>query len=56
MIETEAKSADCAALRILLAYVEAECRRLGADAAAQHAAMAAALMHRPNAGGGIRLH
>jgi hypothetical protein len=28
----------------MLAYVEAECRRLGADAAARHAAIAAAMM------------
>jgi hypothetical protein len=31
----------------MLAYVEAECRRLGADAAARHAAMAAALVPEP---------
>lgn len=35
---------DHSALLMMLAYVEAECRRLGADAAARHAAMAAALM------------
>jgi hypothetical protein len=40
---TEAPS-DRSALLLMLAYVEAECRRLGADAAARHAAMAAALM------------
>jgi hypothetical protein len=33
----------------MLAYVEAECRRLGAEAAAQHAAMAAALVPPPAA-------
>lgn len=56
MIETEAKSADCAAILMMLAYIEAECRRLGADAAAQHAAMAAALVHRPGAGGRRGVH
>jgi hypothetical protein len=35
---------DQAALLLMLAYVEAECRRLGAEAAAAHAAMAAALV------------
>lgn len=38
------KPTDHSALLMMLAYVEAECRRLGADAAATHAAMAAALM------------
>jgi hypothetical protein len=38
---------DRSALLLMLAYVEAECRRLGADAAARHAAMAAALMPEP---------
>ena len=41
---TEDKPTDRSALLMMLAYVEAECRRLGADAAAQHAAMAAALV------------
>lgn len=40
----DARPADRTALLMMLAYVEAECRRLGADAAAQHAAMAAALV------------
>ena len=35
---------DHSALQMMLAYVEAECRRLGAEAAAEHAAMAAALV------------
>jgi hypothetical protein len=35
---------DHAALLMMLAYVEAECRRLGAEDAAAHAAMAAALV------------
>jgi hypothetical protein len=41
---TEEKTTDRSALLMMLAYVEAECRRMGADAAAQHAAMAAALV------------
>jgi hypothetical protein len=35
---------DHAALLLMLAYVEAECRRLGAEAAAAHVALAAALV------------
>lgn len=35
---------DKAALLLMLAYVEAECRRLGTEEAATHAAMAAALV------------
>lgn len=35
---------DRNAVLMMLAYVEAECRRLGAEAAAHHAALAAALM------------
>lgn len=35
---------DHAALRMMLRYIEAECRRIGANEAARHAAMAAALM------------
>jgi hypothetical protein len=38
----EKTSADRAALRMMLEYVEGECRRIGAIAAAQHAAKAAA--------------
>jgi hypothetical protein len=38
------ETSDRSALLLMLAYVEAECRRLGADAAARHAAMAAALV------------
>ncbi len=38
----EAATADRAALRMMLEYVEGECRRLGATLAAQHAAQAAA--------------
>lgn len=43
-VKTETKPTDRSALLLMLAYVEAECRRLGADAAARHAAMAAALV------------
>ncbi len=42
--ETGPQAADRSALLLMLSYVEAECRRLGADAAAHHAAMAAALV------------
>lgn len=35
---------DCAALRLMLTYVENECRRLGAHEAAFHAAAAASMM------------
>jgi hypothetical protein len=35
---------DQVALRMMLSYVEAECLRLGATAAARHAALAAAAM------------
>ncbi|HEV7265238.1 MAG TPA: hypothetical protein VGN83_09995 [Falsiroseomonas sp.] len=47
--KTEMPSRDQSALLMMLAYVEAECRRLGAEAAAEHAAMAAALVTRPAA-------
>lgn len=42
--KTEIETADHTALVLMLTYVEAECRRLGAEAAAEHAAMAAALV------------
>ena len=42
--EDRTASRDQSALLMMLAYVEAECRRLGAEAAAEHAAMAAALV------------
>lgn len=42
---------DGTALALMLTYVEAECRRLGAEAAARYAAMAAAMLA-PSAGGG----
>ena len=37
----DATTADRAALRLMLEYIEGECRRLGASAAAEHAAHAA---------------
>jgi ABC-type transporter Mla MlaB component len=40
---------DTAALRLMLDYVEAECRRIGALDAALHAALAAVLVERPAA-------
>ena len=38
---------DQEALLMMLSYVESECRRLGASGPAHHAAMAAALLERP---------
>lgn len=43
-MNADTKPTDRSALVMMLAYVEAECRRLGAEAAARHAAMAAALV------------
>lgn len=43
-MNVDATPNDRSALLMMLAYVEAECRRLGAEAAAEHAAMAAALV------------
>ena len=42
--KSENETPDGAALVLMLAYVEAECRRLGAEAAARYAAMAAAMV------------
>lgn len=42
--EADIENADCAALRLMLSYVEAECLRMGATEAARHAALAASLM------------
>ena len=42
--ETEAEATDHQALLLMLSYVEAECRRLGATDAARHAALAANLL------------
>lgn len=43
-MNTDTKPTDHSALVMMLAYVEAECRRMGAEEAARHAAMAAALV------------
>ncbi len=43
-LDHEAEGSDRAAILLMLAYVEAECRRLGAEAAARHAALAASLV------------
>ena len=43
-IESESETTDRQALLLMLSYVEAECRRLGALDAARHAAMAAGLL------------
>ncbi len=43
-VETETEPTDRQALLLMLSYVEAECRRLGALEAARHAAMAAGLL------------
>ncbi len=53
---SDGEKTDQAAIMLMLAYVEAECRRLGADAAAQHAAMAASLLPPRGAPAGISLH
>jgi hypothetical protein len=42
---------DKSAILMMLTYVAAECRRLGVDDAAQHAALAASLLSRPQVGG-----
>jgi|GEM_PF-3568438 len=47
---------DRSALLMMLAYVEAECRRLGNEDAARHAAMAAALVPGACAPSGASLH
>ena len=52
----DAEATDRTALLLILEYVEAECRRLGADAAARHAALAAALMPDTQLPAGARLH
>jgi hypothetical protein len=70
--QTETETTDRQALLLMLSYVEAECRRLGAEDAARHAALAACLLpeiaiqapvpapaHAPGAakrGRGLRLH
>ncbi len=53
--DAPADAIDRDAILLMLAYVEAECRRLGAEAAARHAALAALLL--PGAApAGERLH
>lgn len=53
--ESEGATVDRAALRRMLSYVEAECRRIGAYDAAAYAALAAALV--PESGlSRVRLH
>ncbi len=42
---------DRSALLMMLAYIEAECRRLGSEAAAHHAALAATLVEIEAVGG-----
>jgi len=58
--DTEEKPCDRSALLMMLSYVEAECRRLGAEQAAEFAAMAAAAIVRAPAEtspmDGIQLH
>jgi hypothetical protein len=41
-VEGQAEGVDRSALLLMLSYIEAECRRLGATEAAHHAALAAA--------------
>ena len=41
LIDTESETPDRQVLLLMLSYVEAECRRLGASDAADHAARAA---------------
>ncbi len=43
-VESESETTDRQALLLMLSYVEAECRRLGAMDAARHAALAAGLL------------
>ena len=43
-LESETETTDRQALLLMLSYVEAECRRLGALDAARHAALAAGLL------------
>jgi hypothetical protein len=52
----DSDATDRTALLLILEYVEAECRRLGADAAARHAALAAAMMPGSHIPAGTRLH
>ena len=40
----DVEAEDHTAIQLMLVYVEAECRRIGAEAAAHHAALALALL------------
>ena len=53
---TDSEKTDQDAIALMLAYVEAECRRLGAEGAARHAALAAAMLPCPGLPVGARLH
>jgi hypothetical protein len=44
LVEGQGEKVDRSALLLMLSYIEAECRRLGATAAAEHAALAASLV------------
>lgn len=52
----DCEKTDQDAIVLMLTYVEAECRRLGADAAARHAALAAAMLPGLGAPMGARVH
>jgi hypothetical protein len=47
----ESQQVDRTALLLMLSYIEAECRRIGATEAARHAALAAALVPGGGEGG-----
>lgn len=48
--DKDSQDTDRSAILMMLAYVEAECRRLGSAAAAHHAAIAASLVERAGEG------
>lgn len=50
---SESDGTDRSALLMMLAYIEAECRRLGSVAAAHHAALAATLVEIEATGAGV---
>jgi hypothetical protein len=52
--EHDEERIDKSAILMMLAYVEAECRRLGVAEAAQHAAQAATILSPPSLVGGSR--
>jgi hypothetical protein len=47
--DAQAETVDRSALLLMLSYIEAECRRIGAVEAADHAALAASLVPEPGA-------